>query len=349
MNRDHALGAADGGVGKERAQIHGHQRRLPVVAVDDVGDPVHVVEGSQRRLGKVAVLGNIAHKVGVGVAPAEKVVVVDEVIDNAIPHVFHDTHIEAAAVRAQVHHELAPVDHLLLVLLRDAGVAGQDDLDVTVLLGEGLGQGVHHVAQTAGLDKGIAFRADKSHAAARLRQVHNRFVHFRFLRSFFFDLRLRFGGSRFRDRRSLRDGGRFLDNGGGLHNVGFLHSRGSLSGGLRLLYVFLACGGLLLRLGGLGAVRLLRGLLRRRLFCGRLLDGRFLRGLGGRGGGFILGGGQLGSRALFGLIGSSLFTRHFYSPLFRIQPQAILPETLYSRYHNGTKMSSARFKFLDEP
>ena len=245
---------------------------------------------------------------------------------------------EAAAVGAQIHHELAPIDHFLLVLLRDAGVAGQDDLDITVLLGEGLGQGVHHVAKAAGLDKGIAFRADKCHAAARLRQVHNRFVHFRFLRSFFFDLRLLFGGSHFHDRRGLDDGRviqnqRLADNSGVLGHKRLSSDRGvfkldrffdsgcGLNGGLRLLCALPAGGGLFLRLGSFGTLCLPGGLLRRRLFCGRLPGGRLLHRLGG-GSGFslILGSAQLGGHAFFGLISTSLFTRHFYSPLFRIQP-----------------------------
>ena len=171
MDGQHALGAADGRVGEERAQEHRRQRRLPVVAVDDVGDPVHVVERREGRLGKVAELGDVAHQIGVGIAPAEEFIIIDEIIDNAVHDHFHDADIEAAPVGAEIHLELAAVDHLLLVLLGDAGIAGQDDLHVAVLLGEGLGQGVHHVAQTAGLDEGIALGADEGDAAARLGQL----------------------------------------------------------------------------------------------------------------------------------------------------------------------------------
>ena len=111
-------------------------------------------------------LGDVVHQVGVGVAPGEEVLVVNEVVDHPVPDVLHDAHIVLPAGLAQVHVELAPVDHLVLVLLGDAGVAGQNHPDVAVEPHQLPGQGVHHVSQTAGLDEGMALRADKGHAAA---------------------------------------------------------------------------------------------------------------------------------------------------------------------------------------
>ena len=176
MDREDRAGAAHGGVRENRAQVHRHQTGLPVVAVDDVGRPVQKVQRGQGGLAEIAVFGNVLDQIGVGIAPAEKLVVVDEVVDHAVHLHLHDAHIEAPSVCAEIHHEVALIDHPLLILLGDALVARQDDLHVAVEPGQRPGQGVHDVAEAARLHKGIALRADKGHAAARLRNVvHRRF------------------------------------------------------------------------------------------------------------------------------------------------------------------------------
>ena len=166
VNGQHGFGTAQGRILEQRPQIHGHQRRLPVVAVDHVGDPVHVVQGSQGCLGEEAEFGNVADDAGIGIALGEELLVVDEVVDDAVPHVFHDPHIEAPAITAQVHLEFAPVDHLALVFPGNAGIAGENHLYIAVHPGQGLGQGVHHVCQAAGFHKGIALRADEGNASS---------------------------------------------------------------------------------------------------------------------------------------------------------------------------------------
>ena len=185
------------------------------MAVDHIRDPVQIIERGQRRFPEEAVLGDIAHQVGIGIAPAEKVLVVDEVIDDAVHLHLHDADIEGSPVRAQIHHEVSAVDHLLLVLLGNAFIAGQDHLDVAVELRQGPRQGVHHVPQAAGLHKGIALRADKGHASARCGQRFGR--RFRHERRVLHDLGRRRGRSfhdgcfhdrRFCDRRFCGDGRR---------------------------------------------------------------------------------------------------------------------------------------------
>ena len=166
VNGEHGLGLADGRILEQGPQIHRGQGRLPVVAVDNVRDPVHEVQGGQSGLGEEAELGDVPDDGGVGVAVGEELLVVDEVIDHTVPYVFHNTDIEAPAVGAEVHLEFAPVDHPGLVLPGDAPVAGEDDLHVAIHPAQGLGQGVHHVCQAAGLYKGIALRADKGHASS---------------------------------------------------------------------------------------------------------------------------------------------------------------------------------------
>ena len=181
VDRNDRLCAAHGSIRKERAQIHRHQAGLPVVAVDDVGDPVHVVEGCERGFAEEAVFGDVLDKVRIGIAPAEEFLVVDEVIDDAVHHHLHDPDVKLPPVGGEIHHELPSVDHLILVLLGDASVARQDDLDIAVELGERPGQGIHHVTQTAGFHEGIAFRADEGYAAARLRKSLRRGLFRRFL------------------------------------------------------------------------------------------------------------------------------------------------------------------------
>ena len=170
MDGQNAPGRADRRAGKLGPQIDGHQRGLPVVAVHDVGNPVKIVEYGQCGLGEEAVARNIVNQIGVGVAVAEEILVVDEVIDHTVPDILHDADIKTAAVGAEIHIELAAVDHLILILLRDAAVAREDDLDVAVLLHQGARQRVHHITETAGLDEGIALGADEGHAAAGRRQ-----------------------------------------------------------------------------------------------------------------------------------------------------------------------------------
>ena len=156
VDGENGLRVADGRVLEQRAQIHRHERRLPVVAVDDVWYPVHVVERGQRGLAEEAVPGDIVHEVQIRVAGGEELLVVDEVVDDAVVHILHDADVVVAAGVAEVHVELAAVDHLVLVLLRDAGVAGENDADVAVEPCELAWQGVHDVAQAAGLDEGVA-------------------------------------------------------------------------------------------------------------------------------------------------------------------------------------------------
>ena len=230
------------------------------MAVDDVGDPVHVVQGGQGSLAEEAVLGDVVHQIDIGVAGGEELLVVDEVVYHAVPDILHDAHIVAAAGLAQVHVKLAPVDHLVLVLLGDAGVAGQDHPHVAVELGQRPGQGVHHIAQTARLDKRMALGTDKRNAPA------GQIGHLTHGNSLLF-----YGYSLFRSGCSLLNSGGFLLPGGSGFLSGrcglFLWGSGFVPGGGLFALRRLSLGGLLF--GG----RFLPGLrlfLCRSFLCGRL-------------------------------------------------------------------------------
>ena len=180
VDRDHDLRPCDGRFVKQGAQIDRHQTCLPVVAVDDIRDPVHIVECRQRSLTEIAELRNVVDQVGVGISRAEKFLIVDKVIHDAVPDIFHDADIIALSVRAQIHIKSAYVDHLVLIFLRNAFIPGQNDLDIAVLPDQRLGKRIHDISQTACLDKRIALRADESDAPPGLGKFGSRsfFDHF---------------------------------------------------------------------------------------------------------------------------------------------------------------------------
>ena len=153
-------------VDKHRPQINGDQGRLPVVAMDYVRNPIHIVQRRQGRFGEVAVFGNVVNEIGIWVSGAEKFLVVNEIIDDAVPDILHNAHIEGLAVRTEVHLERASVNHFLLIFPGDTFVSRENDLNIAVLLYQRLGQRVHHITQTAGLNKGIALRPDKHNASS---------------------------------------------------------------------------------------------------------------------------------------------------------------------------------------
>ena len=174
MDSQHDLGAAQRRILEHGAEINRDQTRLPVVAVDHVRDPVHIVQGCQSCLAEIAELRDVGDQVRVGISVAEELFVVDEIINDAVPDILHDAHIVGLAVRAQIHLECAAVHHLLLILLRDALISRKDDLDVAVLLDQRLRKSVHDIAQSAGLDEGIALGADESDASSGLRDLRSR-------------------------------------------------------------------------------------------------------------------------------------------------------------------------------
>ena len=61
VDGDDGLRAAQGRGGEKGPQEDRHQARLPVVAVDNVGDPVHIVQGGQGGLAEVAEPGDVVH------------------------------------------------------------------------------------------------------------------------------------------------------------------------------------------------------------------------------------------------------------------------------------------------
>lgn len=86
---------------EQRLQENRHQGRLPVVAVDNVRNPVHVVQRGQGSLAEEAVFWNVIYQVDIGVPGREELLVVDEVVHHSIVDVFHNPHIVIPAGSAR--------------------------------------------------------------------------------------------------------------------------------------------------------------------------------------------------------------------------------------------------------
>ena len=162
--------------------------------------------------------------------------VINEIVHHAVADVLHDAHVILPAGPAQVHVEFSPVDHLLLVFLGDAGIAGQNHPHIAVEPHQFPGQGVHHVPQAAGLYKGMALGANEGNTSAGEVSLHLQGRGF--LRNW--GRLFCHGGGFFRNRgRLFRYGGSFHRSRGGFFPGGSSFFRdSSLPGGCCLF-----CGG----------------------------------------------------------------------------------------------------------
>lgn len=157
---DGADAAVEGIVPEHLVQEDGNQPRLPVVAVDDVGTEAHGRQDRKGRLGEEAELFDVPQQIAVGLVAAEVVLVVDEVVGDALHPAGHDAHVDAAQA-AQLHLKAVHVLELAAVFFGDAGIVGQDDAHVVTAFVERLGQRAGHVGQSTRLDERHAFRCDK--------------------------------------------------------------------------------------------------------------------------------------------------------------------------------------------
>ena len=147
-------------------QIDRNQSRLPVVAVNDVGMEADSAHGGKHSLREEDEGHDVACHIGVGIAPAEEVLVVDEIESYAVPPVLHETHVIHMAVTGEVHVEMCHIGHIVAEMLGNAGVSGQNNAHVQIaLIGKSPRKRRHNVSQTAGLDKRIALRTNKQNIA----------------------------------------------------------------------------------------------------------------------------------------------------------------------------------------
>ena len=168
MDRDYGGCAAHRRVSKKRPQIDRDQTGLPVVAVDNIRDPVQIIERCQRRFPEEAVFRNILDQIGIRIAPVEEFIIIDEIVDNAVHLHFHDADVKRSPVSTKIHGERTAILHLLLVFIRNAFVFRQDHFYIAVEFRQLAGKRIHYIAQTAGLDERIAFRTDEGDTSAWL-------------------------------------------------------------------------------------------------------------------------------------------------------------------------------------
>ena len=137
-----------------QVQVHGHQRGLPVVAVDDVRGEIDVEQRLQHSAGEEGeALAVIVEAVE---APAFEVILV---IQEVVGHAVHLGFEQAAVLAAPAHRNGVIGDVFQLVAEFQIAVQGHDDAGVHAILDQSLGQRARHVGQTAGLGKGGRFRS----------------------------------------------------------------------------------------------------------------------------------------------------------------------------------------------
>ena len=147
-------------------EIDGHQRRLPVVAVEDVRHPV---QAGQQVDDRVAEKGEALAvvKLTVQAAAAEVFFVVHEVPGHA--PVMEGEQAAVLMPPAQVHVDIPAEGHFLPPLGADLVVQGQDDGGLDTLRRQGGGEAAGHIGQAAGLAEGIGF-------AGHIQQLHGRLL-----------------------------------------------------------------------------------------------------------------------------------------------------------------------------
>ena len=162
VDRDDGLGVlADPAVAEQRVEVDRNEARLPVVAVDDVRLEPDDGERGQDRLVEEDELSEVFRHAGVRVAVGEVLLVVDEVVDDAVLLEFHDADILHDVRARDVHVEVADILHALFELVRDARVLRHHDPDVHAFRSQGFRQGAHDVSEAARFREGVTFGTDK--------------------------------------------------------------------------------------------------------------------------------------------------------------------------------------------
>ena len=131
-------------------EVDGHQSGLPVVAVNDVGPELHVVQHPDNGPGEKAEPLAVVH-VAVQVRAVEVLLVVQEVPDHAI--LFQGKQAAVHMAPGQVHIVIAQKGQLIAKPLPDAAVQRHHHRYLRPLRGQGGRQGTGHVSQSSGFTK----------------------------------------------------------------------------------------------------------------------------------------------------------------------------------------------------
>ena len=131
------------------------------MAMNDIRSPVHIIQCCQCCFSKITIARNIINQICIWISIAEKFFIVNKIIYNAIPYIFHDTYIIRSSILTQIHLERSSVNHLLLIFPRNTFVAWKNNFYVTILFYQSFRKRIHNIAQTTGLHKRITLRSDK--------------------------------------------------------------------------------------------------------------------------------------------------------------------------------------------
>jgi len=124
------------------------------MAVEDLGTEVQMIHGFQHSLGIEGKAFAVIDAAIDAVTP-EIIVVVDEINAQLSLGALQLQNADIALAPAQIHGEFTDLLHGDVLILLDGLVIRQEEADLHVFLfGQGDGQRLHDVAQTAGLQEG---------------------------------------------------------------------------------------------------------------------------------------------------------------------------------------------------
>ena len=135
------------------------QARLPVVAVDHVGDEVDLRQRFQHGPAEVGEALALVTAHAVDIIASEILLVIHEIEGDAGIDQLHDAHVLAAP--AEIDIEIEHVLHLIAPALVNGLVQGQDDANILAGLEDLFGKRAYHIRQTTGFDERNAFRRGK--------------------------------------------------------------------------------------------------------------------------------------------------------------------------------------------
>ena len=152
-------------------QEYRNQRRLPVVAVDNVRTESYDRQHRQHGLGEKAEFLNIPQNITVQPLSLEEMFIVDVIIANAVKLTGHDADVEISQF-SQIHIEAVEIGESAAILLRNAGVIRNDYAHIVFVFIQRFRKRSDNIRQAARLDKRHALRCCKQYI------LHNRFPPF---------------------------------------------------------------------------------------------------------------------------------------------------------------------------
>ena len=155
----------------ELLQEYRDQRGLPVIAVQDVGLEIDMLQDLQNGLAEERETLRVI-EIAVQAFPAEIILVVQEIISHSVSLGREN----AAVLRSpcQRHPDDLKERHLILEILGNILIQRENDAGINTLLYKRFGKGAGDVAESSGFDKGSRFRCGKQNFHIYTSFRHNR-------------------------------------------------------------------------------------------------------------------------------------------------------------------------------